>query len=97
MAHIISMSYKMDISNIKLRERRKQEYFLRLRDVMIIRSITWAGHPRDAALWEGSVNGIVEDWNTPDSLIRQAERKGIAWVILRYHRNGYVSCVKKSN
>ena len=73
------------------------DYFLALKNTMLIRYVhAWGGQISDRKWWEGSINGDVEDWNSPNQLIKQAEKKGFAWVVLRYHKNGSVSCIKKS-
>ena len=72
--------------------------FSTLKNVMLIRYVhQWGGNFADRRWWEGTINGLLEDYNTPEQLIRQADAKGIAWVVLRHHKNGGISCIKKSN
>jgi hypothetical protein len=85
-------------SSIVIGKQVKVDDILRIKDVMIIRYVhSWGGNIADRKWWEGSINGEVEDWNSPKQLIKQAEIKGLPWLILRYHKNGLVSCVEKGN
>lgn len=88
---------KTDLSAVIVGKHVLADEFLRLKNVMLIRYVRrWGGHPLDNKWWEGSINGEVEDWNSPKQLIKQAESKGLAWVVIRHHKNGKVSCVQKS-
>lgn len=88
---------KTDLSAVIVGKHVLADEFLRLKNVMIIRYVhSWGGQIADRKWWEGTINGEVEDWNSPNQLIKQAESKGVAWVKLRYHKNGKVSCVQKS-
>lgn len=56
----------------------------------------WGGHPRDHRHWCGTVNGEVWDYNSRHALIRQAEKNGFAWKVIRHHRDGSESVVARS-
>lgn len=88
---------KTDISAVIVGKHVLADEFLRLKNVMIIHYVhRWGGQLADRKLWEGTMNGDVEDWNSPKQLIKQAEREDVAWIVVRHHKNGKVSCVQKS-
>lgn len=94
----IAWSLAPELSEIVIGRHYTRDVFLSFKDVMLIRYVhQWGGNIADRKWWEGTVNGIVEDWNSPNKLISQAEALGIAWVVLRPHKNGAVSCLKKSH
>ena len=82
--------------NIIIGKQMHAHEFMRLKNVMIIRHVhRWGGQIADRKFWEGSINGEVEDWNFPSELIKDAKASNIPFLVLRYHKNGKVSCVKK--
>lgn len=89
---------KTDISHIIVGKQVSSNIFMQLENVMLIRYVhAWGGQIADRKWWEGTINGEIEDWNSVEQLINKAQNKNIPWVVLRYHKNGKVSCINKSN
>jgi len=54
------------------------------------------GQIADRHLWMGTINGEVEDYNSKDALIRQAEKAGLSWYVIRRHRGGGETVIAES-
>jgi len=52
---------------------------------------SWGGSFHDKKFWCGRIGQEVYDYHTKDHLINDAKRKGMNWVVLRYHKDGRVS------
>lgn len=55
----------------------------------------WGGHFADRRLWMAEVDGEVLDYDTKDALIESAIGSGLHYVVLRVHRDGSASVIRK--
>ena len=68
----------------------------RLGEVRIEHAHRVGGHIGDRHLWMATINGEVEDYNSKDALIRQAEKASLSWYVVRHHRAGGETVVAES-
>jgi hypothetical protein len=57
----------------------------------------WAGQLADRHLWMATIDGEVDDYARKDALIRQAEKEGREWYVVRHHQGGGESVVLRSS
>ena len=51
------------------------------------------GQLKDRYMWMATIDGQVEDYHLKNILIKQAEKNGKQWVVLRRHRDGTKSII----
>ncbi len=58
----------------------------------------WGGQFEDKRCWMSRKQGTseVDDWHSVSHLIKNAEEDGFEWVVLRNHKDGTKSIIKKS-
>ena len=57
----------------------------------------WGGQFQDNKFWCGRIEQEVWDYHTKETLIEQAKKEGMSWVVLRYHKGGGKSIVDCSS
>ena len=66
--------------------RKKQKN--KLRNIAIIEyPFNVGGQLADRWMWMMTINGEVEDYHKKENLIKQAEEKGINWIVIRRHES----------
>lgn len=58
------------------------------KDTVIIYYNWWGGLKQDRKWWTAEMNGEVVDYHLKSVLIKNAEEKGLQWMVIRYHKKG---------
>lgn len=53
------------------------------------------GQIADRHLWMMTINGHVYNYNKKSALIKEAEKDGFDWFVVRHHRNGTESIIER--
>lgn len=68
------------------------------KDIVVIQYEWWGSQLKDRYMWVALLNGEVVDHHKKDVLIKNAEDKGLSWIVVRHHKkgSGQVSIIQTS-
>ena len=63
--------------------------------VIVSYPFRWGGCPADRRMWMAELNGSVWDYDAQDALVARSLEDGLPVVVLRVHRDGTASVVRR--